>query len=310
MKTIASLVGVFFAVIIFGAILGFCVTLLFIYSTNFVVGKGSEVISITQYLSLLFIWAGAATIGTGLFSIAYTIRYPQNGLARIVTHTILSILSWLIIIPLCLVGANKFEEIDIYNKKEITLTPNFFRPDDGNLYYYSSVNDATKTATGVSFKLHDINSTTDGSVLLENAPLFQSDIQPFSDILIYDTLSISRFIDTVLPALYYNNKKAMEAFSEGLISWLAFASWGLALYAVIGLRRLFQWRLLNFCVAVLAYLGICIINLSYTLGWDGNIFNLITLPNWMINCIIAAILSCLGILLSIFRPDPNMEHVE
>lgn len=310
MKTIASLVGVFFAVIIFGAILGFCVTLLFIYSTNFVVGKGAEATSVAQYLSLLFVWGGAATIGTGLCSIAYTIRYPQNGLARIITHTVLSIVSWLVIIPLCLVGANKFEDMDVYNKKEIALTPKFFRPDDGNLYYYSSVDDTTKTATGVAFKLQDINNTSDDSVLLEGAPLFQSDIQPFSDILIYNTLSISSFIDTVLPALYYNNKSAMEAFSEGLIPWLAFASWGLALYAVIGVRRLFQWRLLNFCVAVLVYLAICIINLSYTLGWDGNIFNLVTLPNWLTNCIIAAILSCLGILLSIFRPDPNMEHVE
>lgn len=310
MKTIASLIGVFFVVILFGAFFGLCMTLLFIYATDFVVGGEVAGVSANQALSILFFWAGAAAMATSFFTVVYTIRYPQNGFARIMTHTVLSLLVWLIVIPACFVASQRFEEKNILEAKEPVLTANYFRPDNGTLYYYAAVDGLTKTATGASFELNDINSATDGSALLENAPLLNSDIKPFSDVLIYDTLSISKLVDVVLPALRLSKENALEAFSGGIFSWLAFATWGLALYAIIGVRRLFHWRLLNFCTALLGFMGICAVNLCYAFGWDGSIFGFVTLPNWLLNCIIAAALSCMGIILSIFRPDPNMEHEE
>ena len=58
MKTIASLVGIFFAVIILGAILGFCVASLLFYSTNLVVGETVERMSWEQMASLFFVCGG------------------------------------------------------------------------------------------------------------------------------------------------------------------------------------------------------------------------------------------------------------
>ncbi len=267
-------------------------------------------IQMNQLLSVLLLWAGTATVTTSTFIVVYTIRYPQNGVVRITTYTVLFLLAWLVIIPLCVHFFNHLAKVRIFEPKEPLLTAHYFRPDDGRLYYYSSVNAATRTASGVSFKLDDIASSADDSMLLENAPLIQSDIQPFSDILVYDTLSISRLMNIVLPALYNTRDAAIASVEGGVLPWLAFASWGLALYSLIGLRRLFQWRLLNFCGVLTGFLGVCVLNLSYYWGWDGNLFGVITLPNWLANCIIAAVLSCMGILLAIFRPDPNMEPEE
>lgn len=309
MKTIASLVGIFFAVIILGAILGFCVASLLFYSTNLVVGETVERMSWEQMASLFFVCGGAAAIATTPFLVAHSIRYPHNGFARIITYTILTALAWFVIIPACLVASEKFDSIDLLAEKQPVLTTNYFRPSDGTLYYYTTVNPQTKTATGVSFTLNDIDSTNNAT-LLENVPQFQASIQPFSDVLVYDTLQISKFMDTVIPALILSKQQAQDTFSKGFLPWLLYASWGLAAYATIGLRRLFQWRLLNFCTILLFFIGVCILNLYYALGWNGNIFDFITLPQWLLNCIIAAVCSCLGILLSIFRKDPNMEHVE
>lgn len=310
MKTIFSLIGVFFAIIILGTVLGFTMTFLFIYSTNLVVGMGGAEVPRGLALTLLFLWGGASTIVAGPFIIVYSIRYPQNGVARIITYTVLTVLSWLVIIPLCTSFASKFTPAEIFKSKDSLLSTHYFRQENGTLYYYTSINNLLKTVKGVSFKLNDISSTLDDSQVLDNAPMVKSDIQPFSDVLIYDTLSVSTFIDVVLPALYYNTESALEALNGGVLSWFAFASWGLALYALIGLRRLFHWRLLNFCGVFLVGLGICILNMAYTFGWDGNILDYVTIPCWILNCIIAATLSCIGILLAIFRPDPNMEHVE
>lgn len=263
-----------------------------------------------QLLSVLLLWAGTATVTTSTFIVIYTIRYPQNGLARIITYTVLFLLAWLLIIPLCVHFFDQLAKVQIFEPKNQLLTAHYFREDNGQLYYYSSVDSATRTANGVAFKLDDIASSVDDSILLENAPLIQSDIQPFSDALVYDTLSTSRLIDTFLPAIYNTRDAAISSVEGGVLTWLAFSTWGLALYSLIGLRRLFQWRLLNFCGVLLGFLGVCTLNLSYYWGWDGDLFGLVRLPNWLANCIIAAVLSCLGILLAIFRPDPNMEPEE
>lgn len=310
MKTIASLVGIFFGVIILGAILGFCVVSLLFYSTNLVVGETVQRLSWEQIASLFFVCGGVAAIATPPFLVAHTIRYPHNGFIRTITYSILIVFAWMVIIPACLVASQKFEAIDLLKGKNPVLTADYFRPSNGTLYYYTSVNTQTKTASGVSFTLNDINSSSDPSVLLENTPQFQATIQPFSDVLIYDTLQISKLVDIIFPALILSNQQAQDAVSKGLFPWLLFATWGLATYSIIGLRRLFQWRLLNFCTIILVFIGICILNLYYAWGWNGNIFDLITLPQWLLNCIIAAVCSCLGILLVIFRRDPNTEHVE
>lgn len=310
MKTILSLIGIFFTVILLGAILGFCVTSLFMYTTDFVVGGTIKFLSWSQIASLLLVCGATSAVCTTPFLIAHSIRYPYNGIARIVTYTILTALAWIIIVPVCLTAAQNFGSVDILKTKDAVLTPNFFRPSDGTLYYYTTVNPQTKMANGVSFELHNINSTDDTAQLLENTPQFEADIQPFSDVLIYDTLQISKFIDVILPSLILTKERAQDAFAKGILPWLSFATWGLALYSLIGIRRLFRWRLLNFCTALLGFIGISLLNIYYSWGWDGNLFNFVSLPNWILNLIIAAVLSCLGILLAIFRQDPNMESVE
>ena len=310
MKTILSLIGIFFTDILLGSILGFFVTSLFMYASNFVVGGTTEFLSWKQIVSLLFVCGATSAICTTPFLIAHSIRYPYNGIARIVTYTILTALAWIVIIPACLVAAQNFGSVDILKTNEPALTPNFFRPNEGTLYYYTSINPQTKMANGVSFELHNINSSEDTAQLLENTPQFKADIQPFSDVLIYDTLQISKFIDVILPSLILTKERAQDAFSKGVLQWLSFATWGLALYSLIGTRRLFRWRLLNFCTAILGSIGISLLNISYSWGWDGNLFNFVTLPNWTLNCIITATLSCLGILLAVFRQVTNMESVE
>lgn len=310
MKTIVSLIGVFFAVIIVGAIMGSGLSLLFVYATNLVIGVGSEGVSRDFALTLLCLWSGAATIASSLFIIVYSIRYPQNGIARIITYTVLTVVSWVVIIPLCVSFASRFSSSEVSKQKAPLISPNYFRQDEGVLYYYTFVNNLTETVKGVSFELSDISSSLDGSKVLDNAPIMKSDIEPFSDVLIYDTLPIIQYIDIVLPALNHTKEAALAALKDGPLSWLLFATWGVALYALIGIRRLFHWRLLNSWGVLLGYIGICFLNLCYFSGWDGNIFDFVTLPCWLLNCIIAAILSCIGIILAIFRPDPNVEHIE
>lgn len=310
MKTILSLVGLFLAVIIFGAFFGFCATLLFIHATDIVVGADGVRLDMNQILFLLFLWIGASAVVSSVFTVVYSIRYPKNGVARVITHTILCLLAWLVIIPLSLEFADKAGEIKPMQPKDRIMTAHYFRPHNGKLYYYTSVNAATKTADGVTFTLDSLDTTTDESHLLKNTPLIQNSIVPFSDVLIYNTMSRSKLVKLALPALYLNQQSAVAALKGGIISWLAFASWGLALCTLIGVRRLFHWRLLNFIAVQIGFIAICAVNLYYSWGWNGNIFGFVTIPSWMMNCIIAAFLSCIGILMAIFRPDPNMEHVE
>ena len=131
--------------------------------------------------------------------------------------------------------------------------------------------------------------------------------RPFSDLLIKNTLTPPVIVKPLIPVLQIIADKTLEALKGGWKSWIAFSSIGLAFMSILGLRRLFRWRLLNSTVALLAFAGILLVNIIYFSGWDGIITTGVTIPMWLMNCIIACLFSFLGIILAITRPDPNLE---
>ncbi|MBE6344938.1 MAG: hypothetical protein E7063_04555 [Spirochaetaceae bacterium] len=306
MRTFVSSLLVFFVICIVGSLLGLAVYMLYTHTTMVVAGERLTASSESSPLSwLLYSCAISASVSV-VFLINYTIRHPSKLLYHILSIVVTSLLSWLVIIPSCLYGAGHFYSKD---SSEIHNLPSarYFRLDSGGVYFYSSIYPDTVSSDGIYIDLNNDFSSKDGIVKISNAPINLEAATPFSDLLIKDTMDIPMGLEKILSFYRLIGKFAFETIEQGFFKWLVFASIGLAFSSLLGLRRLFRWRLLNSISVLVGFFVILTVNALYFSGWNGNIFGNFNISFWLMNCIIALLLSCIGILFALFRKDPNLE---
>ncbi len=309
MKTFVSLAGIFLFVCLIGECIGTCGCMLFVQATHLVAGYTSSVSFSKLFLPCLFFSVSISAVVSCIFMITYTIRHPQHGIARFISFTVLMGLIWMVILPVCLYVA------DIYmpdTASRILQPPskNYFRPDGDGIYFYSKIENVSKTGTGLYIDLTGFTGVPGGVIPIENAPLNLESALPFSDVLIRDSLKIPSFLEKILQFVVDSIKLATAAVLRGWRFWWPWRSAGFAFWSLLGVRMISRWRLLNCFFVIMFFTGICIINSFYLAGWDGQVFHAMTIPVWAMNCIIGTVTGIIGILLAIFRQDPNVEHIE
>lgn len=307
MKAFVSLLGVFVAVCVGGAVLGLCACLLHTNATLLVAGQPA--LPMQNGLPLVYLLASCAVSAaiSCLFLVNHTIRHPKNALVHALSLVFTTLLAWGAVIPCCLHSAGILAE-RTGGRAEPLPSRRYFRPDSDGIFFYSTVFPETSTGDGLYIDLSGFTGTRSGVLRMEQAPINRTAAEPFSDLLVRDTLGTPEIIRPLFPLLGQAGTYAANALKGGWKSWLMFASIGAALMSLLGLRRLFRWRLLN-CTAVLTgFCGILAVNAAYFSGWSGQVSAGISIPMWLMNCIICAVLACLGIILAVLRADPNMEH--
>ena len=306
MKTFFSLLGVFISVCLCGALIGFCTSFLYTHATLLIAGQPVSVISDGTPLFCFLVSLAVSAVFSYIFLVNYTIRHPRNVFGHIFGFIFITIIAWLIVIPFCVKTADETTS-KIVQKETSLPSKKYFRPDTDGIFFYSAVHPEDNTADGLYIDLSGFSNSKSGVLRVEEAPINMQVARPFSDLLIKNTLTPPVIVKPLIPVLQIIADKTLEALKGGWKSWIAFSSIGLAFMSILGLRRLFRWRLLNSTVALLAFAGILLVNIIYFSGWDGIITTGVTIPMWLMNCIIACLFSFLGIILAITRPDPNLE---
>lgn len=306
MRSVVSSLVVFLAICIVGSLLGLAIFMLYTHTTMVVAGERFTESSDVSILSWLLYSCAISASASVLFLINYTIRHPSKPIYHILSILITSSLAWLVIIPSCLYGAEQFLAKDSQNNPKMP-SARYFRLDSGGVYFYSAVYPDTVTSEGIYIDLNNDFGSKDGIVKISNAPINLEVAEPFSDLLIKETMQIPMAMEKLLSFYHLIGKIALRAMDHGFLKWLMFASMGLAFGSLLGLRRLFRWRMLN-CIAILVgFSGILTVDALYFSGWNGSFFGNFEIPFWLMNCIIAMLLSCVGILFTLFRKDPNLE---
>lgn len=307
MKTFVSLLGVFFVVCVGGAILGMCLCLLYTHATLLVAGQPVSAVPNGLPLVFLLCSCAVAAVLSCVFLVNYTIRHPKNVFVHVLSFVVLAILSWGVVIPCCLYASDYLMK-DVSVENDSLPSRRYFRPDSDGIFFYSAVFPETSTGDGLYIDLSGFTGTKSGVLRIEQAPVNKLAAAPFSDLLIRDTLQLPEPVLSLLSVCRVAGANAVQAVRDGWRGWVSFATVGIAFMSLLGLRRLFRWRLLNCLSVLIGFFCVFAINSIYFLGWNGQIFAGLTIPLWLMNCIVSGIFICLGILLAIFRPDPNMEH--
>ena len=301
-----KVIPLYIVTVVIGTII--CAVAYSLYSlcTHMVAGAQVHIFNLKFFLDGVFIFSPAILILSGVLTCAYLIRHPPTSAFPTIIYMIVYAVFWIILMPLNFKLADSFS---MSQKQEtgssvVKLSDGFFREtDNGYVYYYTNVSD---------------KNVVDGACIVSKesqAAYSFSDIQlpaakDFSDPLIKKTVQMPDVLQVL--SKWFNSFMviARTSYTEGTLAWLCFASVGLALLSVVGLRQLSKWRLIDLVLVVSVTVGILALNiLGYTNSFmdplkakvDGIVPNVKNPLIVLLNIIICIICLCIGIIIAAKR---------
>lgn len=309
MKTFLSYLKIFLITLVAGSVVCTVINLLLIYAVGFIVGSTGATVNTIHFKGMLA-WCGFSAAMAPLFLITHSIRYPGPVMSRVISFGIFNLVAWFCIIPLCLRGMEPVSFLPESENRSL-VSEGFFRPvGKEGMVYYSKINKSTGLGSGLYIDFDPKNGGEDAVTFIQNEKVLPLDTPYFADVLMAQIFEVSLFFQWLAKIVIIVRNTAVEALKGGIVTWLQFCSLGFVLLSVISIRRFFKWRLLNFGFVIFTFFGLVLVNALHLLGWNGNIFNLVSVPYWLMNCVIGCVLLTVGIVLGIFKPDPNKEAEE
>ncbi len=225
----------------------------------FVAGQPLSFLSADLFIRGVFFVFPLICALSSLFMVLYVVRHPGKIILPLIIYILTGILSWGLLIPFSVSKSEEYASIPHVQKKAPLITPGFFREDNGGIYYYSRVGQDGK-AEGLYIDLQGFTGSQGKILPIDNVPVNETAAEPFSDLLIRDTMTLPRVVK--VPVELYKKQLAFASASRkaGYISWLSFASIGIALLSILGLRRFSAWRLLNASIVTAAFFCIAGVN--------------------------------------------------
>ncbi|MBO4320083.1 MAG: hypothetical protein J5857_06395 [Treponema sp.] len=273
--------------------------------THMVAGAQVKIFNLNYFLEGVFIFSPAILILSGLLTCAYLIRHPPASAFPTIIYMIIYAVFWIILMPL------NFKLADSYtishgetSVSEVKLSDGFFRESsNGNVYYYTNVSDKN-IVDGACIV------TNDNQIVYSFTDIQLPQAVDFSDPLIKKTVEMPKVLQVL--SKWFNSFMtiARSSYSQGTLAWLCFASVGLALLSVVGLRQISKWRIIDLVLVIGVTAGILVLNiLGYTNSFmdplkakvDGIVPNVKNPLLVMINIIICIICLCIGIIISAKR---------
>lgn len=287
--------------------------------TMFVTGLSSSFFSIHFFTTGILLSIPLVCVITQILLILYMIRHPKSQLISLIMYAIFGVFSWLVLIPTDLKLIARYESDNLSPRIEAT-SPGIFRKESNGVFYFSRLND-DGTADGIFLDTTGYLGQ-EGAVL----PLFNFSVKtesayPYSDILIKNSLQPSPLV--IYPFAVYTSilTAAQYSSSLGFLSWLAFASLGLALLAVYGIQFLSSWKLANVACVITAAAAVAMINYFYYMNYLPEVLKEVAqkLSEFtgakdpliiLINFIISVLFIGFGIFMGIYRLNGSWESEE
>ena len=213
-----------------------CASVFMVYSLckGMVAGEQIKFIDGQLFLHGILFSAPFVFTASGVFSILYFIRHPDDSKLAFIFFIVFYSLCWLFLLPLSINLDGKLNATG-HTFVQTELSPGYFRTTCNAVVYYSSINDGKGEGVVIrSGAIHYFNDIPVSRVKEE-----------FSDSIIEDNIqmevSMSKFIWFYRRALSFAKQEA----AEGFLSWICFASVAAVLISIGSLRRVSKWRLLN-----------------------------------------------------------------
>ena len=295
---------------------------LFMFSCNlsmFVTGTESSFFSLQFFLNGVLLSLPLSCVLIQVLLVFYLIRHPSQHILSLVFYLVFGAISWLVLVPTDLHLISRYES-DLITTRLESSSAGVFRKEESGVFYYSRI-DEDGSADGIFFDTTGFSGSEGEVIPFFDMPVKNESAFPYSDILIKNALQPSPLV--TYPLAVYNALLTAGAYSAslGFISWLAFASLGLALLAVYGVQFLSSWKLANVISVFVVVLAIVAVNYLYYMNilpaplkevaaklseFTGAKDPLIIL----VNLIFAVLLTAFGIFMGIYRYGTSLSDSE
>lgn len=312
MKTVFLETVEFLLICVCGTIFGGLLFMLYNVITSYVIGAQMNYFLPDIFLDGMLICFPPLLFFIPMFRMLSLVRHKaKKKIFALATICVLSLAFWIFLVPICEKAAHAGDAL--FEKPPSELTEGYFRKLDLDTYYLSSVKN--KYIDALKFENDDSqkNQAERKVELVKNRRMvFERDKYGFSDPLVGERLQPSKILAAFFQGLYSMEKSAFSACASGLKNWLFFSSIMIALLSVGALMDASSWRLVSAFWILLTTITIIALNFLYMnfyfapltrqLDSMGNFFILIKNNfQFIMNCVIAAVLLIAGTLCTIFR---------
>src|SRR5574344_776248 len=314
-KTSLKLIVSYFAIAVLGTLCGACLYMVYSLCTMLVAGEALKEFSLDFFIRGAFVSFPICIICSCMLLVLSLIRHPASPFFPILTYICLAVASWLVLIPLCNTLSVKYDAHNDSTVKEHVVSAGLFRHDGNDVVFYTHIN-ADKTADGVRITQKDDN----GDITpFSNMSVVKTNSQ-FSDSRIEETVAMPKLFSFLLKGQKILTMVANASQKAGYNYWLCFATMGLALLSVSGLRRVSSWRLLNTFVVIITTASILTFNaLYYGTGIFGHVP--IVVDGWfrtttfiqnpfmvICNVVVSLVFTAWGLCLDLFKKNPDLDE--
>lgn len=225
-----------------------------------------------------------------------------------IPYVLICLLIWLFIIPLGSFLKNK-KAISLFNigTEQIQLTNGIFRENNKTIDFYV----ATNPDNSSKVLRYALPSKEYPEPALEVIDINPGRNTFYADSIVADYFNKIKTPQLVLQVLTLIAMNASQALDKGFLSYLWFATLGLAVSCMICFRRFTRWRLLN-AFNILLYC--CIITILNAVLYSPRFYVETSIPisvkDWLpsiVNLSISGILIVIGVIQIFIKPDPNVE---
>jgi hypothetical protein len=259
LKKALLLIPAYILILLSGCVIGVLLYMLYYNTTGLVAGKPLQLFNIHALYAGFFVIAPIVIMLSGGILSCYRIRHSKGGFLPVLMFILLGAAAWGVVYPSFIQFKSRFATA--VTPEKTALTPGYFRR-AGSTVVYVPVSPLAVHAVVINEA-----AAPDAALSLQKISVVEPvlDASPFKDILIRDTIPVMP--GWILQGFADIEMRAEQAWNSGYVSWLCFASFGLALFSSYALTFCSQWRLVDVIYLCVMQSGILSFNLLYYSGY-------------------------------------------
>lgn len=246
-----------------------CAVLYMIYTacSSIVAGEGLSALSFSLFLRGVLLVGPVTLMLGGVFMCFYIIRHRLHKAVYISIYFVLGLVSWLILVPVCMNLYASAQNSLQQSQEKRRISPGYFRTDGTKILFYSAVRENNIT-DGLCI---DTSGRADRQDRETNVYTFKNikvadSYTGFADPLIQKNVRMPRALELVTGTFGIFIAECHAAYEAGYLTWICYATIGLAMLAAVFLTAISKWRLVNVIIIAGNIITVFAVNITVAGG--------------------------------------------
>lgn len=279
--------------------LGFSLVFL---SFSMIAGEVLSFVRFSTFLHILVLCIPFSLVIACLGLVFYFIRHPRFALLPTILYFLIGLSVWIFAIPF-LVPLPFAQEPAMEKKEGSRLSEFVFRSSESSIDYITLF---LPDAGAEGIRINRAGKKEMQPVVFDETYLSQTSELFYADPVFEETVRLTPILEVLKDFFIFARTEVLNSLARSYISYLMFASFGLALLSIFFIKNINKWKLINVSLVVALFVLVCKLNreifsanvfnkiieffLHNNIRWLGNHYNL----QFIINMSISLIFSLIG----------------